>query len=263
MIPENDIFRIVNGVAAQYAKGKFNGSYFDRDKFEDYRQELFLKAYTLLDEKPDMALDFFATCMWNRAGDIFNAATRTKEFVNTVEDFSIDEATPIPVVKGVLEHVTNSFESLYEEEQTEDLISKILDAIKSQSETLQTYVIAKLKLNGYLPDSYRPDIEIDKSQFDLQGKADNRKLLTDLFNMNNAPSGGTNLFKNEKRHLFLTLMSEFDVEDYYRKWYEVRYIDETGKECTECIKRFSPTEAENHIISTKNPQKVISVLLEE
>lgn len=267
MLTYEEIEKVVVGIAKSYAKDKVNGRGWSKDKFEEYRQELFLEAYSLLEKNKEMHINYLAKSLWNKAGELFYKNTKycSSETVTGLFQHDTDEAknTNEKVHIAMYNASVDKSYFKYEDVDTPDLVKKVLELIKNKPDDIKKFVIARLKLSGYLSESSFPEVQVSRQDYEEANITENHKILKDILNMNGAPSGGTNKFKNNKRELFLELISEFDVEDTYRKWYEVRYLDENNKEQIDVVKKFSETEVKEYLCSSRKVTKIVSIMLEE
>ena len=267
MLTYEEVSKIVHGIAAKYANDNINCSHWSKEKFEEYSQELYLEAYTLLKNNPEMDKNYLAASLWNRAGEVFYKNMRVASNEQTQDWFSesVDEGywNSTDLGKTVFEVSKDKFFLEYEEEQTNDLVCKVLELIKDRSEDIKKFVIARLKLTGYIPmDSY-PEVVVDPKEFESADITENHKILKDVLNMNGASSGGTNKFKDAKRSLFLDLISEFEVEDCYRRWFVVEYVSTSGNIKIERVKKYNQKEVEDHVYSLEDFKEIKSIFLEE
>lgn len=262
MVTHEKINNIVEGISRKFGKEKNAGGYFNVDVFEEYKQELYLEAYTLISKNSNLHENYLAKCLWNRAKELANNAYRNKLFeINSsyLSDAASDENTP--------EEIVNAYDdatfSKYKDTAIVEVVETILALLPDYSENLKTFMIGKLKLGGYLPMSYRPEIEIDLAQLKELQVSDSSYILGELLKLNNAPSGGPNAFKNEKRKLFLTLISVLELDDSYRKWFEVRYKDQNNNLITTSIKAYSVADAQKQLSSSTGVKEIVRIVVQE
>jgi len=267
MLSEKSISRLVCGIAAQYAKDLVGGRHWSEYRYEEYRQELFLEAYKLLKANKDLGESYLATCLWNRAGEVYRVEKRIQahEFpTDMYEDDDNAGNTEDQVRKTFWKESVIKSNINADNDRLTDVVSRVLELTEMQdNEDIKTFIIAKLKLCGYLPLSMYPEVEVNQQEYIEADITENHKILLDFFNMNSAFSGGTNKFKNSKRRLFLDLISEFDIEDMFKRRFEVKYLDITGTEKIEFIKKYSELDVKRYFASKPEVKTILSIALEE
>lgn len=267
MLNYEEISKIVFGIASKFANDSINGRGWSREKFEEYSQELFLEAYSILKKMPDIDKNYLAASIWNKAGEVFHKNMKIASNEQLQDSFftAVDSGQDShnELSKKMYEISSDKFFLEYEEQQTKDLVARVLELIQGRDETIKKFVIAKLKLSGYISIDSFPEVNINIEDYESADITENHKILQDLLNVNGARSGGTNKFKDAKRSLFLDLVSEFDVEDSYRRWFEVEYLDVSGNVKLDRVKKFSEEEVKSHMMTIKNVKEVLSISLEE
>lgn len=239
-----ELTKIVKGIARQYSKDLYTGKGFNFDKYQELEQELWVKTYEVLKNKPDATLDYIAKCLWRKVTDLFRKEMKTisheklvdnSEFSNSSNEEGID----IEVLKK-MESVSN-LESFTSDEGVEDLIERTLELAKKHSDKVYKFVVAKLKLAGYLSSDFEREVEV--SNIKRSDSTEDAQILETILGYKNGKQGGPGSFKGKKYNLRLDLLNEFDCEEEYRRYFDVTYVDLEGCTKSTWIKAYSQTEA--------------------
>jgi hypothetical protein len=266
MITNEEIAKIVEGIANKYAKDIVRGTPWRYDVFEEYRQELYVKAYELISNDPEVSIQLVARSLWNRATDLFRSSEKklynewSTHILSGTRDMDEDPDESSNLINYLASESTDYTSS---DEYSNDLVERVLDITSKLDQDIRDYVIAKLKLNGYLSKDSYPNIKINVEDYDNSSETENCKILKDVLGMNQAETGGTVKFKSAKRSLLLDLMSEFELEDCYRKWYIARYKNSSSEFVEVRVKKYSKVEVENYLESLDDFYQVDQIVLED
>lgn len=262
MITHEKITELVGGIAAKFSFNQNTGQ-FDTETFEDYKQELFLEAYTLLNKNPNVHINWLAKSLWNRAKEVFNEIRDKQGLESSTSHFTL-ETSELASTQIVDAHIkSSSINPIAQDSKIKEVVDIIIEYLPEHSENLITFMIAKLKLSGYLPEDYRPDILVDVAKINEQDASENAYILGQILHLNNAPSGGPNAFKNEKRKLFLKLISILELDDIYKRWYELKYVDHSNNVVVTKIKDYSAAAIEKQVHHAGDAQKIIHIIAAE
>lgn len=244
---------IVEGVARQYSKDLVMGRGFNRQKYEDLSQDLWVKTYEILGNYPNATADYIAKCLWNKAVDDFRASMKSSTFEQTIDPSTFTSSQHSDGDDGDT-YMAYMFSKTSEEygnktftdPRMEALIEETLRYAKECSDQIYRYVVVKLKLNGLLSEKFEKDICVTgRSPEEVDSKYDisqDQYVLKELFNFKNAKTGGTGSFKNSKKNLRAILLNVFDVEDEYLTWYEVTYL-KNGMTNSKWVKAYNSENA--------------------
>lgn len=241
---------IVEGIARQYSKDLVLGKGFDFQKYDDLKQELWVKAYEILKDNPDASVEFIAKCLWNKVTDLWRKSVKEEvnEELHAQDDFTGSQITEDSVQNNSLldciSKISESVNSKVEEDSDEfnEAVKVILNKAKAVNDNVYKYVVVKLKLSCYLPESFEPTITVSTvGQFNSESTEDGQ-VLSELFHFSNAKTGGSGSWKSKKSQLRSELLNEFDLEESYLSWYEVTFRTAQGTD-SQWIKAYNRTDA--------------------
>lgn len=272
MLSYSELKPVVEGVARQYSKDLVNGRGFNYQTYQDLSQDLWLKAYEIIGEYENAPINFVAKCLWNYATDKFrssmNQLSNETLFDNSTFSISQDSETSSSYIpKNLRDAIVSQSESKSENDELvlSDLVDMVLSYAKSENKDIYKYVVIKLKMSGYVDESFEKDINMDefeKSHPDLDCSQD-QYILRELFGFSEkcSKTGGSGSFKAKKKNFRELLLNLLDVEDLYPTWYEVTYIDSNGVPNSKWFKALNENDASRKAKSSiKDLVKIVSVI---
>jgi hypothetical protein len=229
-----EISKIVYGISRKFTKNSKKS-----DAFEEYRQELFVEAYTIYNENKNVTSNYMAKSLRNKAISLSKKLKLKEENVFLVDDDDTFVSKSVELSHNVEELITLS---------------------KSISDDMYKYVVAKLKLEGYIKESDYPEVTVDSSVFTEEDNEDTL-IIKNILNKKNAEYGGNQSFRNSKRDLFIKLIDTYEIRDLYKHWYEVKYIDKDNNVVVDKIKDYSIRSAQMSI--KDNAKELIYIISKE
>lgn len=242
----------------------------DRSEFrKDLSQELYLKAYALNKTHPLIGYKSMAKSLWRVAGDHLRIMNnRSVEYLETDMSTSGDLSSvdSLYADDGLFDTImTNTAARAGLETEAVDvnvmeIVELILALLERQKPEVRTFIIAKLKLAGYIPTDAYADVTVDSIRYNNESDdSENTQIISTLLNMKYAYGGGDSTFKAQKRKLFLAVIKELNMYQNYRTWYAARYITKSGEEKIRRIKTYSAPMASMILTQKTDCDRIISI----
>lgn len=252
-----DLYEIVKGISRQYAKDIHGGRAYDPDKQEEFEQELWMKSMEILTSdhwNGTAPVNLIAKSLWNHVTDVWNKGVRTSSNELLVDGAVYTHSTDY--AEGSSNSVISAIESEANEsynldvDRNQGLIDEILEIAKEldgNNDAMYKYVVAKLKLNGYLSEDIEPEIDvrgldpedITDGYYDV---SQDKYILDEIHGYTTASTGGPGSFKGKKSELRRILLTVMNKEESYLTYYEVTYI-ESSKTESKWIKAYNSEDA--------------------
>lgn len=258
VLSDDRVLEIIKNVALQYAKDIYHPQGWDSYKFDEYRQELSIKAYEVLHSNPSVNDKFMYKVLYNYATDISRSlkSVNSKVFIQDPEIINYEYGEGVSSGKYDYQEGADS--------NVDEVIEMILAKVQHDP-TLLKYTKAKLILAGEVEQSRFP--EIDCSLFydnpEVYNNSVNYFVLEVILGYSTGRTGGPGSFKSKKSSVFEDIIYDLGVDDQYSKWYEITYTTECDEVIIESYKAMTSRDA-LELFETKNTKlkrKVRDVLI--
>lgn len=258
-----------NKMAKKYSKNSYA---YVKELTEEFTQECYIKAYEIMNERPDASIELIAFSLFKRIGDMLRVMNKRNEMEissDIIEQYSendnytvrkhYSEKTPSDLVAEATSqhHVSN-------ETELQSLVEYVLEKTSGYPDYIKTYVIAKLKLEGYLSADMYPDVDVSMIDTHDDSKGtEHSQIIENVLQLKHARSGGPKAFKVLKRELFYDIIYELELDDLYKKGYKITYKLNDGSVKTKVLHAYSEDSVASLLLTNYDVNEIIDIELND